>query len=187
MMSDHQVVLSNIPAIPQTILMQSLMKGATSRRNFTKEEDQWLNYLVDRFGTKNWNQIAEYMPLRNARQCKERFLSYLSPNINLNPWTAEEDALLIKMFKEYGPKWVKISKSFDGRSDNNLKNRWYTHLKKICEKQPEVTVIKKENSFEQPQEEIDGFDCSFFALNEDIHDYPLDFENFNEFEFVNCF
>ncbi|OHT16621.1 Myb-like DNA-binding domain containing protein [Tritrichomonas foetus] len=181
MMSYNPVVLRNITAIPQSILMQSLIKGATSRRNFTKEEDQWLNYLVEKFGTKNWNQIAEFMPMRNARQCKERFLSYLSPSINLNPWTAEEDALLIKMYNEYGPKWVKISKSFDGRSDNNLKNRWYTHLKKICEKNQERSESKKETTLEQPKDDLDSLECSFFAFNDDIQEYTLDFA-FNDFE-----
>lgn len=122
-----------IPEIPRSIIIKSYIKGISSRRNFAKEEDQRLSYLVERYGTNNWEMIASMMPLRNARQCRDRFRNYLSPKINLKKWSEEEDLLLIYKYKELGPKWVQISKYFDGRSDNNLKNRWYTHLKKKCE------------------------------------------------------
>lgn len=125
--------INKIPQIPFSIYIKSCVKGVKSRRNFAKEEDVRLQYLVQMFGTKDWKLISYYMLLRNARQCKDRFKNYLSPKINLKPWTKEEDKMLIQKVTEFGPKWVYISKFFEGRSDNNLKNRWYTHLNKKSE------------------------------------------------------
>lgn len=105
-------------------------RAGTNRRNFTKSEDEQLTGLVSRFGENSWKDIARLMPNRNTRQCKERWNSYLSPRINHEAWSEEEDYLLIQKYKEIGPKWVELSKYFKGRSDNNVKNRWYTHLRK---------------------------------------------------------
>lgn len=152
MMSYNIRILSNMPEIPKSTLINSMIKGPTSRRNFTREEDARLTYLVHIFGSKNWTLIAEMMPMRNARQCKDRFTNYLSPMINLKPWSPEEDSLLIQKVKECGPKWVQISRFFEGRSDNNLKNRWYTHLKTKCENEEkiyfsnEISTMKNENN-----------------------------------------
>ena len=123
-----------IPEIPRSIIIKSFIKGVSSRRNFVKEEDERLSFLVQQYGTNNWELIASMMPFRNARQCRDRFRNYLSPKINLKKWTKEEDLLLINKYHELGPKWVHISQFFEGRSDNNLKNRWYTHLKKQHQK-----------------------------------------------------
>ena len=83
------------------------------------------------------------MQTRNARQCKDRYTNYLSPQINLNPWSQEEDDLLIKKVNELGNKWVKISKFFIGRSDNSIKNRWYTHLNKKIKKIMMMMILIK--------------------------------------------
>ncbi|EAY15029.1 Myb-like DNA-binding domain containing protein [Trichomonas vaginalis G3] len=61
---------------------------------------------------------------RNPRQCRDRYTKYLSPDLNKNPWTPEEDALLISKYHEIGAKWVKMSKFFNNRTDYSLKNRW---------------------------------------------------------------
>ncbi|KAK8857550.1 hypothetical protein M9Y10_015955 [Tritrichomonas musculus] len=133
---------NQIPEIPRSIIINSYINGVSRRRNFAKEEDKRLSYLVEQYGTSNWELIASMMPLRNARQCRDRFRNYLSPKINLKKWTKEEDTLLISKYNELGPKWVQISQYFDGRSDNNLKNRWYTHLRKKCQETENINTDK---------------------------------------------
>ena len=91
---------------------------------FSIEDDEALRRLVEEFGENNWTMIVERMPGRNVRQCKERWMNYLSPNLNRSPWTPEEDALLIKKQKELGSKWVKISQFFQNRTDAMVKNRF---------------------------------------------------------------
>lgn len=66
---------------------------------FTKAEDKKLRELVNRHGTSNWIPISKQMPGRNARQCRDRWLNYLSPDVVNGPWTAEEDELLVKKYE----------------------------------------------------------------------------------------
>ncbi|OHT17317.1 Myb-like DNA-binding domain containing protein [Tritrichomonas foetus] len=94
------------------------------RSGFTSEEDCLLVDLVAQFGDDNWSTIASYMEKRNARQCKDRYMSYLSPTINNGPYSEEEDCLLRQKYQELGPKWVKISKFFPNRTDISVKCRW---------------------------------------------------------------
>ncbi|OHT06349.1 Myb-like DNA-binding domain containing protein [Tritrichomonas foetus] len=96
----------------------------TKRKKFTEEEDNLLRSLVLKYGTSDWNLIAEYMPERNGRQCRERYQNYLIPGFHNIQWTTAEDDLLHAKYIEYGPRWIKIKPFFPGRSANSLKNRW---------------------------------------------------------------
>ena len=104
---------------------------------FSAEDDERLRVVVEEFGEGNWALIAEHMPGRNARQCKERWSNYLSPRLNRSPWTAEEDELLLKKQQEIGSKWVKISSFFENRTDAMCKNRFQV-LKRKASKEKEL-------------------------------------------------
>ena len=95
-----------------------------SRKAFSPEEDALIANLVKIHGTQKWDVVSSYLKGRNARQCRERWKSSLSPGLTNGPWTQEEDKLLIKLHSELGPKWSQIAKHFKGRSDYNVKNRW---------------------------------------------------------------
>jgi hypothetical protein len=99
------------------------------RRLFTSEEDALLCRIMFERTFSTWIEVAAYLPGRSARQCRDRWANYLCPYNKNAPWTEEEDALLMAKVEELGCRWTTISKSFDGRSENNVKNRWYTHLK----------------------------------------------------------
>ncbi|KAK8886692.1 hypothetical protein M9Y10_042159 [Tritrichomonas musculus] len=94
------------------------------RRKFTEEEDRYLTQLVDEMGAKNWESIAQKMPNRTARQCRDRYSNYLVPGFFNGEWSAEEDENLYKKYQEIGPKWTVIHQFFKNRSPNSLKNRW---------------------------------------------------------------
>ena len=95
------------------------------RVNFTEAEDAKLIELVNQFGDVEWMKIADNMPGRNIRQCRERWLNYLSPDLDKGPWTREEDNLLLQKYQEIGPKWKAISTLFPKRTDISLKNRMH--------------------------------------------------------------
>ena len=57
-------------------------------------------------------KVAKQMPNRTTRQCREHWNYYLNPNINKDPWTSEEEALLLEKQGEFGNKWSQISKFF---------------------------------------------------------------------------
>jgi hypothetical protein len=97
---------------------------------FTAPEDQLLQAAIERLGTADWDAIAKQLPGRSARQCRERWFSYLSPNVNRMPWSAEEDGRLFDLLQTHGPKWGALVTFFRNRTQNNIKNRWNTIMRK---------------------------------------------------------
>lgn len=99
-------------------------RRSAQKNKFTASEDNALKVLVEKFGETNWELISQMLQTRNSRQCKDRWEYYLSPKLNRNPWTEEEDKLLIKLIRSIGPHWVKVARNFEGRTDTQIKNRW---------------------------------------------------------------
>jgi hypothetical protein len=106
------------------VLAQAQLRQPSGRQMFSAEEDKHLRELVAQYGERDWKQIVRNLPNRTARQCRERYKNYLSPELTTDPWTEAEDDLLRQKYVEFGPKWAKIARSFKGRSDVSLKNRW---------------------------------------------------------------
>ena len=109
----------------EKVLDPSLIKGS-----WTREEDEAIIKFVRENGTKNWAKLAEILPGRLGKQCRERWRNHLDPNVNRSPWTPEEDQILIEMHEKLGNQWVKIAEKLNNRSDNCVKNRWNSTLKK---------------------------------------------------------
>jgi hypothetical protein len=77
----------------------------SEKRGFTKgtwkpDEDKQLISLVSNFGPQNWTRIAEFIPHRSGKQCRERWHNHLNPNINKQKWSIEEDRILIEAHKK---------------------------------------------------------------------------------------
>jgi hypothetical protein len=97
---------------------------------FTSQEDQILQRAIEQYGTDDWDSVATMLPGRSARQCRERWLTYLDPEVNRTPWTSEEDGLLFDVFQSHGPRWGSIVGFFLNRTQNNIKNRYNTVVRK---------------------------------------------------------
>lgn len=108
------------------------------RKKFTEEEDHRLRELVEEYGARQWDQIAEKMPGRSGRQCRDRYRNYLIPGFFNGQWSQAEDDLLRQVYAEMGPQWAKMMRYFKGRSANSLKNRWNYF---VCRYHPENKVI----------------------------------------------
>jgi len=109
----------------EKVLNPTLIKGS-----WTREEDETIIKFVQENGTKNWTKLSSLLPGRIGKQCRERWRNHLDPEVNRDPWTNEEDAILIEMHESLGNQWVKIAEHIPGRSDNCVKNRWNSTLKK---------------------------------------------------------
>ncbi|OHT03644.1 hypothetical protein TRFO_28895 [Tritrichomonas foetus] len=123
--------MSSIMMKPESL--QSLSHKSTNRKTrkiFTNDEDALLISLMSASSPfKSWEKVASMIPNRTARQCRDRWFNYLSPSIRHDPWTDEEDRKLIELINNFGTHWSQIAKYFEGRSDNHVKNRWYSYLK----------------------------------------------------------
>jgi hypothetical protein len=61
---------------------------------------------------------------RNARQCRDRWCNFLSPNIVNSAWSNEAEKLLRHVFRTFGNAWKQISRFFPGRTEINVKSHW---------------------------------------------------------------
>jgi hypothetical protein len=95
-----------------------------TKARFTPADDIALTEAVGRLGTADWSVIASELPGRNARQCRERWRNYASPELIHDAWTESEDERLVSTFNEVGPRWHHITTYFPGRSRNSLHNRF---------------------------------------------------------------
>jgi hypothetical protein len=95
------------------------------RRRFTPEEDERLRQLIVELGPDAWQLVSQSMPGRAARDCRDRWHCYLSDFNKNDPWTPEEDALLLEKLDLHGPQWVRIARDFPNRSDLAVKRRWF--------------------------------------------------------------
>ena len=99
------------------------------KRMWTASEDQSLQNLVKKHGAKNWKAISEFFSDRTDVQCLHRWQKVLNPELVKGPWTAEEDAIVIRLVEDYGPHhWSIIASHLPGRIGKQCRERWHNHL-----------------------------------------------------------
>jgi hypothetical protein len=81
-------------------------------------------------GPSQWVLLAEQMPGRIAKQCRERWFNHLDPNLKKSGWTAEEDRIVMDAIRKIGTRWSDIARLLPGRTDNSVKNRWNSTLRR---------------------------------------------------------
>ena len=108
-------------------LKPGLVKGPWS-----VQEDKLLIEWVNKNGPRKWNQCCEFIHGRSGKQCREHWNNCLNPGLVKGEWTAEEDFLIMHFYQKYNGSWKKIVNLFNGRTENSIKNRFFSQLRKIA-------------------------------------------------------
>mmetsp|Transcript_36962 Transcript_36962/g.106443 ORF Transcript_36962/g.106443 Transcript_36962/m.106443 type:complete len:462 (+) Transcript_36962:216-1601(+) len=110
----------------QSMSNPPVIKGKGS---WTPEEDAILVAKRQEYG-KKWAKIAAHLPGRQGKQCRERYVNHLDDTLKKGEWTDDEEAILIAFHQQHGNRWANISKQLPGRSDNDVKNHWYSTIQR---------------------------------------------------------
>ncbi|KAK9052508.1 hypothetical protein SSX86_029137 [Deinandra increscens subsp. villosa] len=117
-------------------------KGAWSA-----EEDMLLKNCIEKFGEGKWHLVPLRAGLNRCRKsCRLRWLNYLRPNIKKGDFQDDEVDLMLRLHKLLGNRWALIAGRIPGRTANDVKNYWNTHLKSRPKPQ------KKESIYGEPSE-----------------------------------
>ena len=91
-------------------------------------------------GPSDWKNVSLLMTKRygiknkSSKQCRERWVNSLCPNINKGIWTEKEEKILFLTQLKIGNKWSELAKFLPGRSENDIKNHFYSKLRKYIRK-----------------------------------------------------
>ncbi|KAJ1421421.1 SANT/Myb domain [Sesbania bispinosa] len=123
---------------------QGVRKGAWS-----KFEDDLLKACVQQYGEGKWHLVPQRTRLNRCRKsCRLRWLNYLKPNIKRGDFSEDEVDLMIRLHKLLGNRWSLIAGRLPGRTANDVKNYWNTHMRSKVDSQAHS---KKEDKQEETE------------------------------------
>ncbi|KAB2001532.1 hypothetical protein ES319_D11G001000v1 [Gossypium barbadense] len=159
---------------------------------WSAEEDSILMEYVRKHGKGKWNRIPKVTGLKRCgKSCRLRWINYLSPGVKRGRFSDQENDLIIRLHNLLGNRWSLIAGRVPGRTDNQVKNHWNTHLSKKLGiiknptahssqfQTPSKSSRDDDNSHSQAQDQV-------MMTNTDALPSPRDYGNGSSSRFWQC-
>ncbi|XWS58897.1 hypothetical protein CRYUN_Cryun08bG0074100 [Craigia yunnanensis] len=106
-------------------------KIGLKRGPWTPEEDELLASYINKEGQGRWRTLPKRAGLlRCGKSCRLRWMNYLRPSVKRGQIAPDEEDLILRLHRLLGNRWSLIAGRIPGRTDNEIKNYWNTHLSK---------------------------------------------------------
>ena len=126
-------------------------KRKTGPKAWSKHEDELLLNIVHSMQwPMKWTVVAQSLPERTGKQCRERYVNHLNPRLKVTDWGVPEDATVFYLYDKIGSHWAKMSKIIPGRTDNGIKNRFH-NIRRQYEREDEhrMRICQSVDDFEK--------------------------------------
>jgi hypothetical protein len=141
-----------------------------ARNPWTPREDAKLVELMKKYG-QSWAMISSCLEGRTGKQVRDRYLNKLRPNIKLGDWKPEEDDLIVSLLKQVGNRWSLIATHLPGRTEGQVKNRFYSHLKKRLGSNSQFSFTSSRNT-----SDVSSSFANSPAGDEGVFDFAQEFD-----------
>ncbi|XVF51775.1 hypothetical protein PTKIN_Ptkin04bG0211800 [Pterospermum kingtungense] len=162
-------------------------KRVVNRGSWTAEEDAKLAAYIEIHGAKRWKTIAIKAGLnRCGKSCRLRWLNYLRPNIKRGNISDEEEDLIVRLHKLLGNRWSLIAGRLPGRTDNEIKNYWNSHLSKKINQKEKTEQTLPQKTWEKTVQ-IEANVVPRGSEDDNFEEHSFDVNEFFDFSTQGCF